>query len=154
MAYNSTPHQSTEIPFRMIFGEEMRTPLDVIIADELCENKSECISEHDHVMKLRDESKKIVHEIVRKSLDNSEGNLVRRYQPRTAKGVKKKSSRFWTGSWVKVKKLSNVLYKIKHSPNSTLVIIHADNLKLNKGEEVPKWFKTQKKVFQAEMPNL
>ncbi|CAG2196786.1 unnamed protein product [Mytilus edulis] len=172
MAYNSTPHQSTEIsPFRMIFGEEMRMPLDVILAEELCENDSELVSEHDHVMKLQDKLKTI-HEIARVSLgtaakrqkrqydknvkrmDYSEGDLVRRYQPRTAKGVKKKLSRFWTGPWVIVEKLSNVLYKIKHSPNSTPVIIHADNLKLYKGEKVPKWFKPQKTIVQAEMPNL
>ncbi|CAG2186283.1 unnamed protein product [Mytilus edulis] len=172
MAYNSTPHQSTEIsPFRMIFGEEMRMPLDVILAEELCENGSELVSEHDHVMKLQDKLKTI-HEIARvslgtaakrqkrqydknvKRLDYSEGDLVRRYQPRTAKGVKKKLSRFWTGPWVIVEKLSNVLYKIKHSPNSTPVIIHADNLKLYKGEKVPKWFKPQKTIVQAEMPNL
>ncbi|CAG2185616.1 unnamed protein product [Mytilus edulis] len=88
-------------------------------------------------------------------MDYSEGDLVRRYQPRTAKGVKKKLSRFWTGPWVIYEKLSNVLYKIKHSTNSTPVMIHADNLKLYKGEKVPKWFKPpQKTIVQAEVLNL
>ncbi|VDI25057.1 Hypothetical predicted protein [Mytilus galloprovincialis] len=79
MAYNSTPHQSTEIsPFRMIFGEEMRMPLDVILAEELCENGSELVSEHDHVMKLQDKLKTI-HEIARVSLGTAAKRQKRQY---------------------------------------------------------------------------
>ncbi|CAG2198644.1 unnamed protein product [Mytilus edulis] len=95
MAYYSTPHQSTAISaFRLIFGEEMRMLLDVILAEEL--NENELVSEHDHVMKIQDKLK-TAHGIARVSLgtetkrqkrqydknvkrmDYSEGDLVRRY---------------------------------------------------------------------------
>ena len=172
MAYNATPHQSTGIsPFRMIFGEEMRMPLDVITAEDLCDNCSEYVNEHDYVTKLRENLERI-HRIARDSLSVSaerqkrhydknvkrleydQGDLVRRYQPRTSKGVKKKLSRLWTGPWVIVEKLTDVLYKIKHSQTSPPSIVHADNLKLYRGNVVPKWYKPQKTIIEAEAPNL
>ncbi|VDH98718.1 Hypothetical predicted protein [Mytilus galloprovincialis] len=65
MAYYST-HQSTAISaFRLIFGEEMRMLLDVILAEEL--NENELVSEHDHVMKIQDKLK-TAHGIARVSL--------------------------------------------------------------------------------------
>ena len=61
------------------------------------------------------------------------GDLVRRSKPKIAKGTKQKLSRIWACPWIIVKRLSEVLYQIKHSRNSKPVIIHADNLKPYRG---------------------
>ena len=173
MAYNATPQESTGIsPYRMTYGEEMRMPLDVLTGgQDVSEDDSEIINEHHYVMKLRENLEEI-HSIARDSLgqaakrqkqqydksvkrmEYNDGDLVRRYQPRIQKGVKKKLSRLWTGPWVIVEKLTDVLYKIKHSQNSPSVIVHADNLKLYKGEILPRWYKPHKTVLEAEIPDL
>ena len=57
------------------------------------------------------------------------GDLVRRNQRKIIKGTKSsKLTRNWTGTWYIVKRLSDVLYQIRHSKTSKPVIIHADNL--------------------------
>lgn len=55
--------------------------------------------------------------------------MVRLYQPKQKKGTKLKLSRNWTGPWMIIKRLSNILYQIQHSKTSKPKIVHADNLK-------------------------
>lgn len=57
------------------------------------------------------------------------GELVRRNQPKIITGTKAKLARSWTGPWTIVQRLSDVLYQIRHSTSSKLVVVHADNLK-------------------------
>ena len=128
-------------------------------------------NEHYFVAKLREELEKI-HEIARDTLNQSAvrqkeyydrgikeikyapGNLVRRWQPQIASGAKKKMARNWTGPWIIIEKLTDVLFKIKHSHNSPPVIIHADNLKPYKGEKTMPWFKPSKTILDATIPDL
>lgn len=50
-------------------------------------------------------------------------------QPKIITGTKAKPARSWTGPWTIVKRLSDVLYQIRHSKSSKLVVVHADSLK-------------------------
>lgn len=59
----------------------------------------------------------------------NEGDIVRRFQPKQIVGTKLKLARNWTGPWIITKKLSDVLFEIKHSRKSNPVIVHADNIK-------------------------
>ena len=150
LAYNTTPHESTNIsPYRMMFGREAKLPLDLLTEtnneSELCER-----SEAEYVRELR-ENLDSLHKIARETLQKSSlrqksdydrkvrevnydvGDLVRRNQQKVAIGAKVKLGRHWTGPWTVIKRLSDVLYQIKHSRNSKPVIIHADNLKPYKG---------------------
>ncbi|KAK3104448.1 hypothetical protein FSP39_002287 [Pinctada imbricata] len=150
LAYNTTPHESTDIsPYRMLHGREARIPSDLLT--ERDQNNSN--SYHYEAEYVRDLQEKLseIHDIARETLKKSSerqkrnydrivrelnydiGDLVRRSQPKIAKGTKQKLSRIWTGPWIIVKRLSEVLYQIKHSKNSKPVIIHADNLKPYKG---------------------
>lgn len=63
-------------------------------------------------------------------------------------------ARNWTGPWIIIEKLTDVLFKIKHSHNSPPVIIHADNLKPYKGEKTMPWFKRNKTILDATIPDL
>ena len=173
MAYNATPHDSTDItPYRMVFGDEMRLPLD-IVADALpSDSENDYRNEHYYVEKIRRELER-VHKIARVNLQRSTlrqkeyydrnikeikysiGDLVRRWQPQVIKGAKRKLGRNWTGPWVIIEKLTDVLFKIKHSKNSPAVIIHADNLKPYRGEISPTWYKPHKtNKSDANLPDL
>lgn len=67
MAYNSTPHESTGLlPHKMVFGREIKLPLDVI-ADNVVEEQ---MFETDFVRNLKD-SLVQAHEFARKSFQKS-----------------------------------------------------------------------------------
>ncbi|VDH95024.1 Hypothetical predicted protein [Mytilus galloprovincialis] len=171
MAYNSTPHDSTGItPYRMMFGDEMKMPLDLIAGSPSDDDEETHFkNEHSFVAKIREELEK-AHEIAReklkrtairqkdyydrnvKEINYANGDLVRRWQPHVVKGGKKKLYRNWTGPWVIIEKLTDVLFKIKHSKNSPNVVVHADNLKKYTGVKSVSWFKPEKTILHAQPP--
>lgn len=57
-------------------------------------------------------------------------------QPHIKLGTKSKLTRKWTGPWKIVRRLSDVLYEIKHSRNSKPAVIHLDNLKLYRDRNI------------------
>lgn len=63
------------------------------------------------------------------SINYGIGDLVRRSQPKVTVGCKTKLARKWTGPWFIVKRLSDVLFQIKHSQSSKPVVVHSDNIK-------------------------
>ena len=151
LAYNSTPHETTNItPYRMVFGTEISIPLDIIIETPNEESDNKFISASDYVRNLEDnmtEMYKIAREITGRSSTRQKcnydrnvrnvyydiGDQVRRHQPKVKIGTKTKLARNWTGPWTVIKRLSDVLYQIKHAKHSKPVIVHADNLKPYRG---------------------
>ena len=146
MAYNSSVHETTGVtPYRMVFGSEMTVPLD-LQTEAVETDKEEMTSAPRYVRELC-ENLDIVHRIARectskavlrqkKHYDKSAvsksydvGDVVRRFQPKQIIGTKLKLARNWSGPWVITRRLSDVLFEIKHSKNSKAVIVHADNLK-------------------------
>ncbi|CAG2249674.1 unnamed protein product [Mytilus edulis] len=127
------------------------------------------LNEHSFVAKIKEELEK-AHEIgceklkrtaIRqkdyydrnvKEINYANGDLVRRWQPQVVKGGKKKLYRNWTGPWVIIEKLTDVLFKIKHSKNSPNVVVHADNLKKYTGVKSVSWFKPEKTILHAQPP--
>ncbi|KAK3084183.1 hypothetical protein FSP39_009670 [Pinctada imbricata] len=133
----------------MLHGREARIPSDLLTERDSNDSNSyryeaeylrdlqEKLSEiHDiarETLKKSSERQKRNYDRIVRELNYDIGDLVRRSQPKIAKGTKQKLSQIWTGPWIIVKRLSEVLYQIKHSKNSKPVIIHADNLKPYKG---------------------
>lgn len=63
MAYNSTPHESTGItPHRMVYGSEMRYPLDIITMQI---NDEEVQFESQYVQNLKNELVKLMNRLER-----------------------------------------------------------------------------------------
>ena len=58
-----------------------------------------------------------------------------RYQKRTDIGRKPKLLRHWSGPWLIINKLSDVLFEIKHSNKLPSVVVHGDNLKIYHGDK-------------------
>ncbi|CAG2199673.1 unnamed protein product [Mytilus edulis] len=73
-----------------------------------------------------------------------------RWQPQVVKGGKKNLYR--NCPWVIIEKLTDVLFKIRHSKNSPNVVVHADNLKKYKGVKSVSWFKPEKTILHAQPP--
>jgi len=152
MAFNSTLHQSTGVsPYRLVYGREMAFPLEIIT--KKIEDRDEPKYVSAYVSELEDRLRES-HEVARKHMKASairqkcsyntnakrhnydKGDLVWRNVP----GFKLKISRHWTGPWVVIDKLSDVIFKIQHSKKSAPVIIHGDNLKSYTGKKTAKWF--------------
>lgn len=62
-------------------------------------------------------------------INYNEGDIVRRFQSKQIVGTKLKLARNWTGPWIITKKLSDMLFEIKHSRKFNPVIVYADNIK-------------------------
>lgn len=172
MAYNSTPHESTGFsPHKMVFGEEMRYPLDLISDSAFQENSNyECHS--DFVSDLQQKLKSVYafarahlssaaarqkrqYDLKAKQINYEKGQLVWRNQKRNLIGRKLKIARHWTGPWVIVEKLSDILFRIQCKQKNPSIVIHGDNLKPYKGNKKLNWFKNvQAQSGQPELPNL
>ena len=150
-AYNSTVHDTTGItPYRMVFGEEIKLPVDIATEKVDIGQSSVPKTQAEYVREL-ERSLNEMYDIVRdvtgklsfrqkryydrnvRSSNYDIGDLVRRNQPKVMVGTKSKLARKWTGPWIVVERLSDVLYKIQVSKRSKPVIVHSDNLKLYQG---------------------
>lgn len=129
----------------MVFGNEASIPLNLMTEINVTEEEPST-NESAYVRKLELElatTGEIVRELTGKTSQRQKryydrkvreinydiGELVRRNQPKIITGTKAKLARSWTGPWTIVQRLSDVLYQIRHSTLSKLVVVHADNLK-------------------------
>ena len=152
-AYNSTIHETTGItPYRMVFGEEMTLPVNLITEnldseEELIfgseagyvRNLEKCLCEMYQIVRSvtnqNSARQKRVYDRNVRSISYEVGDLVRRSQPKVAVGCKTKLARKWTGPWLVVKRLSDVLFQIKHSETSKPIVVHSDNIKPYRGNK-------------------
>ena len=155
MAYNSTEHESTGMsPHRLVYGEKMTIPID-ILTDPIAGEEAPMTS--DYVVQLQSKlikSHRLVRNTTKKAAERKKkqydcriqeytykcGDLVWRNQKKATPGVKCKISRHWTGPWVIVEKICDVLFKLQYAQNSSPVIVHGDNIKPYKGAERLDWF--------------
>ena len=170
MAYNNTPHESTDVSLhRMVYGSEMRVPLDIILGSH--GEGLDVHNEHHYAVQLGKVLRQ-VHDFARETLGKaserqkrhydrnvrnitfSEGDYVRRKQIKLTPGAKAKLKRNWTGPWVIIQKLDDVLYKIQQSAKSNAVIVHADNIKPYTGNATFDWYTPRNhERLIAELPN-
>ena len=151
MAYNTTPQESTGVsPHRLVYGEEMLMPLDIMTEDTPESHGSE-VNPSQYATDLRIKIKKM-YELVREHLQEAAcrqkkqydcrvkehsycvGDKVWRNQWQSPPGIKASIRRHWTGPWMVIEKLCDVLFRLKHSANSPSVVIHGDNLKRYHGD--------------------
>ncbi|KAK3104816.1 hypothetical protein FSP39_010929 [Pinctada imbricata] len=171
LAYNTSLHESTGItPYRLVFGTECTVRIDIITPKLEEDERSEYLNASEFVRNL-DKQFVEINEISRRTtLKSTErqkkeydrkvkeitydiGDLVRRNQRKLLPGAKEKLSRNWSGPWIVIKRLSDVLYMIQHSKNSKPVVIHADKLKPYRGKRKLNWvLKQTKPEFKEELP--
>ncbi|CAC5382314.1 unnamed protein product [Mytilus coruscus] len=145
MVYNSTPHQSTGFtPHHLVYGEEMRMPLDLLT--EKLENNKENRLATEYAVTLEDNLRKAqrfarenlgveakrqksIYDRNVKSKTYEVGDRVWRNQKKNIPGQKAKIARHWTGPWIIIEKMSDIIFRLKFSKNSNPVTVHGDNLK-------------------------
>ena len=150
MAYNSSVNEATGVtPVKMIYGRELLFPIQLsmgAVSDqkrfssdyiESLKDKIELAHSHarEHLNQSAERRKKQYDAGVRLNSKLEQGILVWRYQKRTDIGKKPKLLRHWSGPWLIINKLSDVLFEIKHSNKLPSVVVHGDNLKIYHGDK-------------------
>ena len=155
MAYNTAIHESTGYsPAELMFGRQLRTPMDLLLPTE---DQGGPDSYPEYVENLRQRLRE-VHKIARINLQKagerqktqadrrayetvySPGDLVMLHCPAVGKGKTSKLNRPWAGPVVVLKRLNDILYRVKLGPHKTPKLVHHNRLKKFEGE-TPDWVK-------------
>ena len=159
-AYRCTPQESTgESPNMMMFGRELRLPVDLVVEGPAVEDKVAT----DFAQGLRQNLQE-AHERPRECLRQSarhqkrtydrkvhgqgleEGQFVWLFNNARKKGRSPKLEFRWDGPFLVVKKLSDVTYRVQRKPGSKAFVVHGDRLKPYTGEALEAWGCQPKKV--------
>ena len=149
MAFRSSVHSSTEhTPFELMFGREMRIPLDVMMGSGPMgseDSYSEFVADLQGSLEAayRDvrQNLKVAQRRQKDAYDKGvrhmlfqPGDLVLRYDPQLKPGEVNKFHRQWEGPYEIVERVTDVTYRVKkvrgHSRKSR--VVHFNNLRLYK----------------------
>ena len=146
LAYRSSIHESTgQTPAAMMFGREVTLPIDLLLGPFMDQKQKS--SQVPYIQNLR-EKLEVIHEVARENLEKSSerqkrvydhranahsycvGENVFLFDPSKKKGISPKLQSRWTGPYLVVGKLSDLLYKVQLNPQSRIKVVHHDRLKL------------------------
>ena len=153
LAYRSAVQESTgESPSMMMLGRETTLPVDISISrptEEETENK-------DYACELR-ERLHDTHEAAREKLKLATNRQAQNYDRNTLltsfevgewvwlygvqrkRGLSPKFMSKWTGPYLVISKLSDVVYRVQLKSRSTPKVIHIDRLKKYQGPKLRSW---------------
>ncbi|KAK3105584.1 hypothetical protein FSP39_001056 [Pinctada imbricata] len=161
MAYRSTAHKSTGCtPNLLMLGRENDCPIDIVVGPPPDRKNEECPIKYVEWMQTAMMSAfEFAHDnlgdaatIQKKGYDSQlkirsydEGSWVWRWYPPTA-GIKLGLG--WTGPYLVICKLSDLLYTIQKSQNSPKITVHVDHLKPYVGSNAPEsWIVSERNVI-------
>ena len=143
MAYRSSIHETTgESPVRMMLGRDIQLPVHLMLGKGIPETQS-VVSGVDYVKELRENLHKI-HNISREKLLKSSdsqrkaydfrkyfksyavGDTVYLHSSARKQGTSSKFHLPWTGPFLVVGKVSDLVYRIQRSSKSDLKYVHHD----------------------------
>ena len=128
MAFRSSVHSSTEhTPFELMFGREMRIPLDVMMGSGPMNNESsysEFVTDLQggleaayrdvrQNLKVAQRRQKDAYDKGVRHMVFEAGDLVLRYDPQLKPGEANKFHRQWEGPYEKVERVTDVTYRVK-----------------------------------------
>ncbi|CAG2219638.1 unnamed protein product [Mytilus edulis] len=146
MAYRTSVHESTGFsPSMLMFGREIELPIDLIYGPHpQTENITDCSNEY--LEKLQSNIFR-VHNLARDKMIASSDRQKRQYDhkinarkysvgdavwvfnPTKTKGKSPKLQCQWTGPFLIIEAYTDLIYKVKSSPNSRDRVLHHDRLK-------------------------
>jgi transposase InsO family protein len=154
MAYRTAVHSSTKhTPACLMMGRELRVPVDLTFGSPEA-NRFENYPQYIHDLQ---ENLETVHEFARKNLEFNydkmearyntdsnagtleEGSLVWLFNPRKKKGRSPKLARPWEGPYIVVKRINDLVYRIRRNPLSKPKVVHRNRLWKCQGSQSELW---------------
>lgn len=142
LAYRCSIHESTgKSPCEMLFGSNVRMPSELLFGSP----PSPKMNSTEYGKALKDHLNEI-HEEARKNLNKScdkmkhnydvkavpvsfnEGDFVWLYNPQRSVGVCPKFTPKWEGPYTVIKRINDVVYRIRRTPRSKMKVVHVDRL--------------------------
>ena len=158
LAYRSSIHEATKCtPARLMLGRDVQLPID-LICERPEEEQERCVPNYVQEMeaglvKTREfarEKLKLASEHTKRRYDAEadysvfeKGDAVWLYNPQRKKGVSPKLSRPWTGPYIIIKRINDLVYRIQQGPKSKLKVVHRNRLWRYKGHNPPQWMGTE-----------
>ena len=144
MSYRAAVHKTTGYtPAQLMFGREMRLPIDLIAGRPLGEDPQPTISEfardmRDNLTKVHHYARdnlKLAGESMKRNYDRgakdqryAKGDRVWYYSPRLQKGQSSKLQMPWKGPYTIVEEISDIHYRIGHGPTKGEKVVHTNYL--------------------------
>ena len=144
MAYRSSIHESTkQTPACLMFGREVKFPIDLLYCrppepvlpstvDDYVSNlrgKLEEIHEFARIrMRVASDRMKLRYDVGTTKAVFSEGDAVWLYNPKRRKGVSPKLTCDWEGPYVVLKRINELLYRVRKSANAKPRVVHRNRL--------------------------
>ena len=148
LAYRSSVNETTgQTPANVLFGRELRLPCDLKFGFK----PDEEVAGEDYVTNLRKRMDNI-HEKVRTNIEGASdrmkerydikaekggfksGDLVWLHNPRRRQGYSPKLQSSWDGPYVIIKRINDVIYRIRKQPKGKPKVVHFNRLAPYKGD--------------------
>lgn len=155
MAYRSAEHESTGFsPAEIFLGRPVSLPVHLEIPTAPDEDEPKTVQQYVEDLSSRLEK---VHECARKQLKVASekqrrahdrkaftesyevGELIWLLDSTRKRGISPKLQKHWDGPGKVLKKISDILYRVKMGPRKRPKIVHHNRLKKYKGEDPPLW---------------
>jgi transposase InsO family protein/predicted aspartyl protease len=160
MAYRSSAHETTgQSPANIAFGRELRLPCDLKFGCKPGEN----LANDDYVANLRRKMDDI-HRRVRVNIERASDRMKDRYDiraqdggyqtgdrvwlfdPKRRRGLSPKLQNQWDGPYEIVKRINDVVYRVRKMPRGKAKVVHFNRLTPYEGED------REERVAQMECP--
>ena len=164
MSYRSAVHESTGCsPAKLMMGRELTLPVDLTFGRPEEEEPQTTVEYtnalHERLERVHDFARnhlKLVTDRMRQRYDSSPechrlqpGDAVWLHNPQRTKGLSPKLQRPWQGPFTVIKRINDVVYRIKLSPTAKPKVVHRNRLWSYTGASPPTWFRAQEQTVSA-----
>ena len=154
MAYRSAVHEATNCsPAKVLFGRDLRLPIDLLLGRpeeecpesvkqytrDLCQRleRIHCFTrEH---LKLSSDRMKQRYDLLQEGQPLGVGDAVWLHDPQRRKGLSHKLQRPWKGPYLVIKKINDLIYRIRLGPRIKPKVVHRNRLWKYTGSNPPTW---------------
>ena len=152
MAYRTASHEATGVtPAKLTMGRQLRLPLDLLLGPAP-KGQEPKVTKDEYLAKLQ-QGLQVAHSFARTRLNVTTdrmktwynldatarmleaGDVVWLYRPLRKKGLSPKLIKPWVGPYVIVKRINDLVYRIRLSPQSKPMVVHRNRLRLCVGTD-------------------